>query len=120
MATYKVQRLFGQKVSEEDKKKLSKADAIENLSYLPALAGGGTAIVGMHKGINPWNKTTKAGLASMAIGTAGVVYGDHAQRKIYNKYHRKQAKSVDPGLYGGTSDIDGILKVNQWVRKNKK
>ena len=120
MSTYKVQRLFGKKVSEEDKKKLRQADIIDDISVVPAIGGGLATVYGL-AGKKPFGKTTKIGAAAALAGTAGMTYGDKVKRKIYNKYHPKEkAKNYDSAIYGGSLDVDDIIKVAQWVHKNKK
>ena len=119
VATYKVQRLFT-KVTEDDKKKLRRADLIDDISAAPAIGGGLTAAYGLTKP-KPFGKTTKIGAAAAIAGTAGMAYGDITKRAIYNKYHSKgKTKSLDSAIYGGSIDADDTIKVAQWVRKNKK
>lgn len=119
MAIYKVQRLFT-KVAEEDKKKLRRADLIDDISAAPAIGGGLTAAYGLTKP-KPFGKTTKMGAAAAIAGAAGMAYGDITKRKIYNKYHPKgKTKELDSSIYGGSIDVDDTIKVARWVRKNKK
>lgn len=124
MAVYRLQRIFSKKssISEEDLKKLKKANLVGNASLAAGLAGIASYTYGkcVQSG-NNLNKAAKIGAAAALASLPGYYYEEYQKKKIYNKYHKRKIPETEQYQYW-TSDkqMDNYNKFQDWSKKKLK
>ena len=127
MAVYRLQRIFSKKngsISEEDLKKLKKANLVGKAALASGLAGISSYTYGkcVQSG-NNLNKAAKIGLIAAAASLPGYSYEEYQKKKIYNKYHKKKIPESEQYVYpewGNSEQMENYHKFQDWSDKKLK